>query len=575
MRYSELKELFEPKPDVTINWSKAFSDESNASIATPSGQALEVNFWEISPGVVSIDFTVNESHELTNHKEEIAVFNGVINSIREYISKHPVKDVLFQVKKTEEGKRLSAYVKMAARLASSLGFRQGSIEELESVDPKLYSRFDNRYSKLLWYTRSGAPKLDMQEDRHPNERPYGPESRPTMPAGTVRVDVSDVYDWYKLGQHISDLEGLGHHDFGKGPPSTILSFGSEEEEHKYIGNLEKIGLTTTDIDPVDPKQPKGMKRQKTDPTYNVNEGKVIGANQLVNVYIRGKHKGESYSKLIAQDFPNKHIDQLIQKLVDKHNVNPNAIVYGIPGQDLEEDWKSAIAKGALAGAVALGGAAQAKAPANPYQSYTNDPIAQIIQKRQDELSAKDKKTIQQVTQHVAQAKKSPEVKKTKETPYQPITGSKLETSLYNFAKKLGLKGTELAAFMAQTAHETDYFKTLSEYSSGEQYEGRKDLGNIYKGDGVKYKGRGFIQITGRYNYTQAAKDLGIDLVKHPELAERPDVAAKVTWWYWKNRVRPNVASFADVKQVTKQINPALRGLEKRRQFTKDFKIAQK
>lgn len=750
MRYSEIKELFEPKPDVTINWSKAFSDESNASIATPSGQVLEVNFWEISPGVVSIDFTVNESHELTNHKEEIAVFNGVINSIREYISNHPVKDVLFQVKKTEEGKRLSAYVKMAARLASSLGFRQGSIEELESVDPKLYSRFDNRYSKLLWYTRAGAqsqttnlqefapgdgedngrkfipwedfvrhvanivgnefdvkmskiPKQvkavftphdvtkygptqiyaywdrkgiaihggfqigsyqkldklythyktgklgdskyvdftlpnvskfadiiqsntkgalktelneflddrdkgdddgeiskivattdrllkqgyrvdlgvvgamgrvyradltptdftpngalafkrktrtfmrpfiaddddkyefeivgpkhyrivdiwpeDIKEDRHPNERPYGPETKPTMPAGTVRVDVSDVYDWYKLGQHISDLKGLGHHDFGKGPPSTIISFGSEDEEHRYIKDLEKIGLTTTDIDPKDPHPPRGMKRQKTDPTFNVNEG--------------------------------------------------------IELDGLDEDWKSAIAKGALAGAVALGGAAQAKAPANPYQSYTNDPIGQIIQKRQDELSAKDKKTIQQVTQHVAQAKKSPEVKKTKETPYQPITGSKLETSLYNFAKKLGLKGTELAAFMAQTAHETDYFKTLSEYSSGEQYEGRKDLGNIYKGDGVKYKGRGFIQITGRYNYTQAAKDLGIDLVKHPELAERPDVAARVTWWYWKNRVRPNVASFADVKQVTKQINPALRGLEKRRQFTKDFKIAQK
>jgi len=67
------------------------------------------------------------------------------------------------------------------------------------------------------------------------------------------------------------LKGLGKHDFGKGPPSTIFSFGSEEEEHKYINDLEKTGLTTTDIDPVDPRQPKGMKRQKTDPTYNVGE----------------------------------------------------------------------------------------------------------------------------------------------------------------------------------------------------------------------------------------------------------------------------------------------------------------
>jgi len=103
------------------------------------------------------------------------------------------------------------------------------------------------------------------------------------PKGTVKVDVSDVYDWYKLGQHISNLKGLGKHDFGAGPPSTIFSFGSEELEHKFIDALKKTGLTTTDIDPVDPKQPAGMPRQKTDPTYNVAEnfadGKVKGKSR--------------------------------------------------------------------------------------------------------------------------------------------------------------------------------------------------------------------------------------------------------------------------------------------------------
>ncbi len=109
------------------------------------------------------------------------------------------------------------------------------------------------------------------EDYDPNGPPPGPEFKPTMPKGTVRVDVSDVYDWYKLGQHISNMKGLGKHDFGKGPPSTILSFGDEDTEHEYINDLEKTGLTTTDIDPIDPNQPKGMKRQKVDPTFNVNE----------------------------------------------------------------------------------------------------------------------------------------------------------------------------------------------------------------------------------------------------------------------------------------------------------------
>jgi hypothetical protein len=111
----------------------------------------------------------------------------------------------------------------------------------------------------------------IDEDYGPNDPPPGPESKPTMPAGTVRVDVSDVYDWYKLGKHIANLDRADPSEFGKGPPSTIVSFGSEEAEHKYINALKKLGLDTTDIDPVDPDQPPGMPRQKVDPTYNVGE----------------------------------------------------------------------------------------------------------------------------------------------------------------------------------------------------------------------------------------------------------------------------------------------------------------
>jgi hypothetical protein len=110
-------------------------------------------------------------------------------------------------------------------------------------------------------------------------QPLGPETPPTMPAGTVRVDVSDVYDWYKLGQHISNMKGLGRHDFGAGPPSSIISFGDEETEHKFIQDLKRTGLDVTDIDPKDPKQPQGMPKIKTDPTYNVDEDIVESLRQ--------------------------------------------------------------------------------------------------------------------------------------------------------------------------------------------------------------------------------------------------------------------------------------------------------
>ena len=159
--------------------------------------------------------------------------------------------------------------------------------------------------------------------------------------------------------------------------------------------------------------------------------------------------------------------------------------------------------------------------------------------------------------------------------YVPVTDSPFELVLRKAAIGAKIVGAELAAFLGQCAHESAKFTTTKEFADGSQYEGRKDLGNVNPGDGVKYKGRGFIQITGRANYTQAAKDLGIDLVNHPELAEKPDVATKVSLWYWKTRVQPKISNFNNTKAVTKTVNGGLRGLQKREKYTQSFKVANK
>lgn len=69
-----------------------------------------------------------------------------------------------------------------------------------------------------------------------------------MPKGTVKVDVSDTLDWYQLGQDISDLDDADPANYGKGPPQTVIAFGSEEEEHKYLRDLNRLGMQTHDID---------------------------------------------------------------------------------------------------------------------------------------------------------------------------------------------------------------------------------------------------------------------------------------------------------------------------------------
>jgi putative chitinase len=147
----------------------------------------------------------------------------------------------------------------------------------------------------------------------------------------------------------------------------------------------------------------------------------------------------------------------------------------------------------------------------------------------------------------------------------------------------GIKGTELAQFLAQCAHESANFKSMEEIGTPayftKKYEQHKKtariLGNKIKGDGERYKGRGFIQLTGRDNYTRAGAALGLPLAQQPELAARPDVAAKVAVWYWQNRVAPKIKDFSNTNAVTKKINPASKGLQSRQDQFKSFQVAQR
>jgi putative chitinase len=121
----------------------------------------------------------------------------------------------------------------------------------------------------------------------------------------------------------------------------------------------------------------------------------------------------------------------------------------------------------------------------------------------------------------------------------------------------------VAAFLAQILHESGSFQFLRELASGTAYEGRKDLGNTQPGDGVRYKGRGFIQLTGRANFRSAGSDLGLDLENNPDLAEQPDIAARLAVWFW-NKKNLNVrADAGDFVGITRAINGGTRGLQER------------
>lgn len=107
------------------------------------------------------------------------------------------------------------------------------------------------------------------------------------------------------------------------------------------------------------------------------------------------------------------------------------------------------------------------------------------------------------------------------------------------------------------------------------YDHRTDLGNQGPPDGEAFRGRGFIQLTGRDNYEKhgAALGLGTQLVDNPELANDPEVAAKLLASFLKNREREIKEALLDknLKQARKLVNGGSHGLTR---FSEAFRIGE-
>ena len=125
-----------------------------------------------------------------------------------------------------------------------------------------------------------------------------------------------------------------------------------------------------------------------------------------------------------------------------------------------------------------------------------------------------------------------------------------------------------AAFIAQTGHESGQLKYVKEIwgptKAQAKYEGRADLGNTVAGDGYKYRGRGLIQLTGRANYAECGEALGLDLINHPELLEKPQHACMSAARFWASRGMNTLADAGKFDTITRRINGGQNGAADRR-----------
>lgn len=131
-----------------------------------------------------------------------------------------------------------------------------------------------------------------------------------------------------------------------------------------------------------------------------------------------------------------------------------------------------------------------------------------------------------------------------------------------------------AAFMAQLAHESGEFRWMEEIwgptDAQRRYEPPSELarrlGNTQPGDGKRFKGRGPIQITGRYNYEKYGALLGIDLATDPAQAATPAVAFATAGLYWQKNGLNELADLRDFVAITKRINGGTNGLADRQRY---------
>lgn len=120
----------------------------------------------------------------------------------------------------------------------------------------------------------------------------------------------------------------------------------------------------------------------------------------------------------------------------------------------------------------------------------------------------------------------------------------------------------ISSWISTLAIESGELKYQEEIASGKAYEGRKDLGNIFPGDGVKFKGRGRIQITGRDNYTAYTEYLRksghlpfVDFVKEPHKLAQEPYATDSAGWFFAIKIKANpLADRGEFLEIQLRVN---------------------
>ena len=482
-----------------------------------------------------------------------------------------VEEITFNAK---EDSRIGLYAKMIKRLLPDWDLHKKYDSEdgmhFTLTDRRAYDKPENKLNEL--FDPKSGYQLHWDDEFGPEEihsRAYDRQGNyidinfvPVKP-GIVDIEFSklDSYEATGEGDEVAVfatvMKAIRKYLQGYQPKIIIFSGKGGSRASLYQKMIQRyagqLGYKQFDLNKLSPEARQKLAssssnafvlRRTSAPVDEASYEGNLGMMEMLKFFKVASQDEKDYMKSLIAQGMQEEAWELLQK---------------VTGEELvDEGFTDALKKGAAAGAIALGalGAGNVDAKVNPVMKPS---------------------TYQKVDKAAKPAEKET-------STYNALSNNlNNEITVHKAAKKAGLKGAELAQFLAQMKHESWDFNRLKEkpqpgvkgyfakrYDMKYSPKTAKILGNVKPGDGEKYHGRGFVQLTGRDNYRMAGEALGIDLLHKPELAAKPEVAAKIAVWYWQTRVKPYVNNFNDTTSVTKRINPALRGVDDRHENFKDY-----
>lgn len=165
---TQLNELYDQDSAYPLDWQDNYGpEEMSARARDRRGNYIDIKFIPVADNIVDVEFSKNDNYDLTNQGDANAVFATVLEAFRQYLAGHKPKILIFSAK---GGNRYSLYMRMIARFAEQVGYRQFDVTKLS---PETQQQLEFQGSNLIVLRRTAESINERGRKRSRAKTAYG------------------------------------------------------------------------------------------------------------------------------------------------------------------------------------------------------------------------------------------------------------------------------------------------------------------------------------------------------------------------------------------------------------------